>query len=57
MQDLAEELVYVEKMDRIAGELEELILDALLATLRKIKERNELFNHLAQSALKSGLAF
>jgi hypothetical protein len=49
MQDLHDELVYEEKMDRIAGELEELMLDALLAALRKLRERNELFQRINQS--------
>ena len=53
MQDLHDELVYEEKMDRIAGELEELMLDALLAALRKLRERNELFQRLEQSPPKS----
>lgn len=49
MQDLHDELVYEEKMDRIAGELEELMFDALLAALRKLRERNELFQRINQS--------
>jgi len=49
MQDLHDELIYEEKMDRIAGELEELMLDALLAALRKLRERNELFQRLKLS--------
>jgi len=49
MQDLHDELIYEEKMDRIAGELEELMLDALLAALRKLRERNELFQRINQS--------
>jgi hypothetical protein len=49
MQDLHDELVYEEKMDRIARELEELMLDALLAALRKLRERNELFQRINQS--------
>ena len=57
MQDLHDELVYEEKMDRIAGELEELMLDALLAALRKLRERNELFQRLEQSPPKSSQNF
>lgn len=57
MQDLHDELIYEEKMDRIAGELEELMLDALLAALRKLRERNELFQRLKQSPSKSSPDF
>ena len=44
-------------MDRIAGELEELMLDALLVALRKLRERNELFQRLEQSPPKSSQDF
>ena len=57
MQDLHDELIYEEKMDRIAGELEELMLDALLAALQKLRERNELFQRLEQSPPKSSQDF
>jgi hypothetical protein len=57
MQDLHDELIYEEKMDRIAGELEELMLDALLVALRKLRERNELFQRLEQSPPKSSQDF
>lgn len=57
MQDLHDELIYEEKMDRIAGELEELMLDALRAALRKLRERNELFQRLEQSPPKSSPDF
>jgi Lon protease-like protein len=57
MQDLHDELIYEEKMDRIAGELEELMLDALLAALRKLREHNELFQRLEQSPPKSSQDF
>ena len=46
MSDPSEELVYEEKMDRITVQLEELILDALMTALEKIRERNELFRGL-----------
>jgi hypothetical protein len=52
MQDLHDELIYEEKMERITGELEELMLDALLAALRKLRERNELFQRLDESPPK-----
>jgi hypothetical protein len=46
MSDPSEELVYEEKIDRITVQLEELILDALMTALEKIRERNELFRRL-----------
>jgi hypothetical protein len=57
MQDLHDELIYEEKMDRIAGELEELMLDALLVALQKLRERNELFQRLDPSPSKSSPDF
>jgi hypothetical protein len=52
MPDRNEELVYEEKIDRIAELLEELILDAMLAALGKIQQRNDLFRRLAQEPPK-----
>lgn len=52
MPDRNEELVYEEKIDRIAELLEELILDAVLAALGKIQQRNDLFR-LAQEPPKT----
>ena len=54
---LCSALSYEEKMDRIAGQLEELMLDALLAALRKLRERNELFQRIEQSPPKSSPDF
>jgi len=53
MPDHNEELVYEEKIDRIAELLEELILDAMLAVLGKIQQRNDLFRRLAQEPPKN----
>ena len=39
-------MVYEEKADKISELLEELILDAMLSVLRKLKERNVLFDEL-----------
>jgi len=57
MSDPNEEFVYEEKMDRIVEKLEELMLDALLAALRKLQERNELFRRLAQASSESKTDF
>ena len=53
MPDRNEDLVYEEKIDRIAELLEELILDAMLAALGKIQQRNDLFRRLAQEPPKN----
>lgn len=38
-----EELAFERKMDNIAEHIEELVLDAMLSALKKIKERNITF--------------
>ena len=40
MDNLEEDMVYERKMDIISVQIEELFLDAMLAVLIKIKERN-----------------
>jgi hypothetical protein len=40
MNPLEEELVYEQKIDEITIQLEELILDAMIAALQKIRKRN-----------------
>jgi len=40
MNTYEENLQYEEKMDRISEELEEMVLDTMIAVLRKIRERN-----------------
>jgi len=47
-----EELVYEEKVDRITELLEELVIDALVSTLEKIRARNEHFRRLEQASTK-----
>jgi hypothetical protein len=49
MPDPSEERVYEEKLDRITELLEELVLDAVLSTLEKIRARNERFRWLDQT--------
>ena len=53
MADQNEELVYEEKIDTITVQLEELMLDALMAALRKIRERNELFTALEKKSAEN----
>lgn len=57
MQDQNEELIYEEKIDNITLQLEELMLDALMAALRKIRERNELFGRLEKTSGKNTPGF
>ena len=57
MPDPHDELIYEEKIDRIAEELEELMLDALMAALRKIRERNELFGRLEKAPAENNPDF
>ncbi len=45
-----EEMVYEQKMDQVTEQLEELILDALLKALKKIKNRNLTFEELYRRA-------
>ena len=45
-----EEMVYEQKMDQVTEQLEEMILDALLTVLKKIKKRNVTFEKLFNRA-------
>jgi len=40
MNSYEEDLQYERKMDRISEQIEELMLDAIIAALEKIRERN-----------------
>jgi hypothetical protein len=46
MNTYEEDLQYEGKMDRISEQIEELMLDAMLAALKKIKDRNLFFTNL-----------
>jgi hypothetical protein len=46
MNTYEEDLQYEGKMDRISEQIEELMLDAMLAALKKIKDRNLFFINL-----------
>ena len=48
MDTVEEEPAYEEKMDEIATQLEQLILDAMIAALVKTRERNHEFNRMEQ---------
>jgi len=52
MNPIEEEIAYEEKMDEITAQLEELILDAMIVALEKIRKRNHEFDQvLYQSKL------
>jgi hypothetical protein len=57
MSDPNPELIYEEKIDSITLQLEELVLDALMAALRKIRERNELFTALEKKSAENSPDF
>ena len=44
MNQLEEEWIYEQKLDRITEHIEELVLDAMLAALQKIRKRNLFFS-------------
>jgi hypothetical protein len=46
MNTYEEELQYERKMDRISEQIEELMLDAMIAALKKIKDRNLVFSNV-----------
>ena len=46
MDTYEEDLQYERKMDRISIQIEELMLDAMIAALKKIKDRNLFYSNL-----------
>jgi hypothetical protein len=46
MNSYEEDLQYERKMDRISEHIEELMLDAMIAALKKIRDRNLFFSNL-----------
>ena len=46
MNTYEEELQYERKMDRISEQIEELMLDAMIAALKKIKDQNLFYSNL-----------
>jgi len=53
MCDPNQELIYEEKIDNITLQLEELVLDVLMAVLRKILERNVRFTTLEKKSAEN----
>lgn len=46
MNTYEEDLQYERKMDRISEQIEELVLDAMIAALNKMKDRNLFYSNL-----------
>ena len=46
MNTYEEDLQYERKMDRISEQIEELMLDAMMAALKKIKDRNLFYSNV-----------
>ena len=46
MDPIEKEVIYEEKMDEITIQLEELVLDAMITALEKIRKRNHEFNSI-----------
>ena len=46
MNTYEEDLQYERKMDRISEQIEELILDAMIAALKKIQDRNLFYSNV-----------
>ena len=46
MDTYEEDLQYQRKMDRVSEQIEELVLDAMIAALKKIKDRNHFFSNV-----------
>jgi hypothetical protein len=57
MDSLRKDLVYEEKIDNISEYLEELIFDAMLSALRKMKEKNMLFDDLLKKNKTDDISF
>jgi len=57
MNTYEEDLQYERKMDRISEELEEMILDAMIAALQKIRERNLHFSKIVNQTRSEPFPF
>ena len=57
MDKSIEDLVYERKIDQISEQIEELILDAMLSVLEKIKRRNIMFLDLQTRSQTEDIKF
>jgi len=57
MNNIDEELCFEQKMDQISEALQELVLDAMIAVLEKIKQRNLLFEKISKKGAVNNIRF
>ena len=57
MNPIDEEICFEQKMDQISEVLQELVLDAMIAALEKIKQRNLLFDNIAKKNIEKSARF
>ena len=57
MNPIDEEICFEQKMDRISEVLEKLILDAMIAALEKIKQRNLIFDNISKNNAEKTVRF
>ena len=52
-----EEFIYEEKLDQLSIELEELVLDAFIVAIQKLKQRNKEFMQSSIKSHENGMEF
>jgi len=57
MNNLEKEFIYEEKLDQLSVELEELVLDAFIAAIQKLKQRNKEFMQASLKSHENGMEF
>jgi hypothetical protein len=57
MNPIEEKMCFEHKIDRISEIMEEILLDAMMAALQKIKDRNLIFNKIAQDRDLNNIQF
>ena len=57
MNPIEEEMCFEHKIHRISEIMEEILLDAMMAALQKIKDRNLIFNKIAQDRDLNNIQF
>jgi hypothetical protein len=57
MNTINEEICFEQKMHHISEIMEEIVLDAMLAALQKIKDRNLIFDRIAQNTALDNVRF
>ena len=57
MNPIEEKMCFEHKIHRISEIMEEILLDAMMAALQKIKDRNLIFNKIAQDRDLNNIQF